>query len=1206
MPTNINDRKSVAIRLLVAAAGFALAASVAHAAGGGYIWDAGGSNPAAPTDGGGSWSTTAANWSDGSTNTGWNNTFTGTSPYSSVLGSGTLEPNSSFNYMYCPSIMYDPTDGMYKVWTGYNTNSMPGGDHISFEEAPTLAGLANAPVTTALAPNYNNPSYFDSLDACDPNVYVDPTTGIYYMAYDGNTNGTGLSETTRIGIAESTNGGATFTPVYTSNSANGYALIAPGSNVNPSAYGTGQPAVVRANDGYWYMIYTNAQGNGPPDSISVIRSTSPTFANAQGVADYTTVTSFSPTEVGGYSLDMAYNAATSQFVIAANTTPVATTPIGNNSMELSFFNSNWSLASQENITANNLGFSFGEGIGLLSSSDKQLLNNSQLTFVGATINATDRANNEWAYWVRGNFSYLNLAVPNGVPATNTATFGSNNGTAGTVTLGANITVGGLTFNPATSGNYTIAGSGSYTLELTGSSVVANANATLAANTTFDNGLDLTGGQQLTLSGTNTNATGTTVAAGTLQVVQPDGTGSGNFSAPLGTGNVTVDTGAVLAFNSNNGSGTLSNNINITGNVNNGFGVANNNGALQFVGNNQTYTDNGNITLNSSSTTQTQIFNFGINTTVNLNGVISGTVGQLNLWGQSSSNADMQTFNLNTQETYTGDTLIGSYAAGTLVTLNGGTNTLPTGGALILDSANWNNGASPVTLNLDGNNQSVAVLTVQSFTSAGNNNGNVLIENTSSTPAALTTTMEGIANSSGSVNINIGGGTFTIGKGVTLNASPTQTWDTVLGPNATMNVDAGATFNAGFYSMIQGTLNVSGTAANTGEWLVSFGGGPGAININQGGVVESYQTRIGSSNTPATVNVNTGGTLAASYIHSAAGTIHSTTDFLNVNGGTLENGPYTTPGSTPSYSLQAAWITNQVTVQLMAGGATINDSGQYDVASPGNPGGGPNNQIGQNYNLLVAAPIVSGVASGADGGLTITGGGTVTLANTNTYTGPTTIQSGTLALGTYTYISSGGTSVIQTGSIAKSSSITVNSGATFDVSALAGGYTIGSRQSLIGSGTVKGNLTVLGTLQPDPSGSAGTLTFDNNLTISGSTINVALDSSGNADNIVINGLAAVSGTNTINISALGNSLNSGLYTLLSDANGGLAGTFLFGNGGNSETYTLGSNNYLLSLANSNTAETLKVAAVPEPATLGLLALGGVGLVYRRAGRRKRNV
>ncbi|MHB1767776.1 MAG: beta strand repeat-containing protein, partial [Phycisphaerae bacterium] len=64
----------------------------------------------------------------------------------------------------------------------------------------------------------------------------------------------------------------------------------------------------------------------------------------------------------------------------------------------------------------------------------------------------------------------------------------------------------MTFNPATSGDYTIAGSGSYVLELTangaatGASIVVNANATISASTTFDNGMNITGNGQLTLNG----------------------------------------------------------------------------------------------------------------------------------------------------------------------------------------------------------------------------------------------------------------------------------------------------------------------------------------------------------------------------------------------------------------------------------------------------------------------------------------------------------------------------------------------------------------------------------------------------------------------------------------------------------------------------------------------------------------------------------
>ena len=95
----------------------------------------------------------------------------------------------------------------------------------------------------------------------------------------------------------------------------------------------------------------------------------------------------------------------------------------------------------------------------------------------------------------------------------TASFGSNNGAAGIVTLGANITAAGLTFNPAATGDYTIAGSGSYVLELTGggattgASIVTNANATISAGAYFYNGVSFTGSGQLTLSGTITKVTG---------------------------------------------------------------------------------------------------------------------------------------------------------------------------------------------------------------------------------------------------------------------------------------------------------------------------------------------------------------------------------------------------------------------------------------------------------------------------------------------------------------------------------------------------------------------------------------------------------------------------------------------------------------------------------------------------------------------------
>ena len=293
-----------------------------------------------------------------------------------------------------------------------------------------------------------------------------------------------------------------------------------------------------------------------------------------------------------------------------------------------------------------------------------------------------------------------------------ASFGSysTSNPVGTVTLGSNITAGGLVSNAAYGGNYTIAGSSSYGLTLTGPSVAANASFTLSANTTFQQGLDLTGGQTLTLSGTNINSVGTTVTAGTLDVVFPlNGVTNGNFSAALGTGPVTVDSGAMLSFNSNGygptsmNTGTIANNMTISGVASNLY-----NTALNFTGNSVVYNDTGTIAISNTP----EVFVFGIGTTANLDGVISGS-GGLALTGQGTGITDSQAIGLGAAETYTGATTITSFNAKTLVTLNGGTNTLPTGTTLNLQTG----GSSPLILDLHGNNQQVAMRNV-----SGSNGG----------------------------------------------------------------------------------------------------------------------------------------------------------------------------------------------------------------------------------------------------------------------------------------------------------------------------------------------------------------------------------------------------------------------------------------------------------------------------------------------------
>lgn len=95
-------------------------------------------------------------------------------------------------------------------------------------------------------------------------------------------------------------------------------------------------------------------------------------------------------------------------------------------------------------------------------------------------------------------------------------------------------------------------------------------------------------------------------------------------------------------------------------------------------------------------------------------------------------------------------------------------------------------------------------------------------------------------------------------------------------------------------------------------------------------------------------------------------------------------------------------------------------------------------------------------------------GALTLTASNGYTGPTTIEGGTLALGA-------------AGSLRSSSRVQVASGAAFNVSALTAGYAVSPAQTLAGSGTVIGSVVVGGGATLAPGASPGTLTVTQGVT-----------------------------------------------------------------------------------------------------------------------------
>jgi autotransporter-associated beta strand protein len=127
-------------------------------------------------------------------------------------------------------------------------------------------------------------------------------------------------------------------------------------------------------------------------------------------------------------------------------------------------------------------------------------------------------------------------------------------------------------------------------------------------------------------------------------------------------------------------------------------------------------------------------------------------------------------------------------------------------------------------------------------------------------------------------------------------------------------------------------------------------------------------------------------------------------------------------------------------------------------------------------------LINGIISGS-GNLIKTGPLTLTLTGTNTYTGNTVVNAGTIAL---TIAGTG-----SEGSISTSSSILIAAGATVDASARSDGtFTIAPSQDLQGNGTVAGNLTVspgAAVSGGTNSVSVGTLTVTANAALQGTTL-----------------------------------------------------------------------------------------------------------------------
>ncbi|HUB68569.1 MAG TPA: autotransporter-associated beta strand repeat-containing protein [Candidatus Methylacidiphilales bacterium] len=730
-----------------------------------------------------------------------------------------------------------------------------------------------------------------------------------------------------------------------------------------------------------------------------------------------------------------------------------------------------------------------------------------------------------------------------IDTSNSYSGGTSISSSGTVVLGAS----GANLGAAT-GALTLNGFGG-TLDLGGNSITVGAFNGAAGYDGFNTGVVTSNGGPAMLSVNNLTSTNT-IYGGLLQ----DGSGQLSLTV-LGTGTLTlagtntysgvtiISNGATLAIG---GTGGLGNPTGFTGNY------------------------GGNIMNNGS-------FVYGGTASQTLSGVISGS-GTLTV-----TNAAELT--LTGANTYTGSTIIngdflfinGAGALGAGGTY-GGSISFGEGGTLIFNSSSSMTLAGVISgaggLTLTKNETGTITLTAaETYTGGTNVSGSTLVLSAANNQGGLS------ANSQADVLVDDGGTIFISGDNNFLGSGANFPLVSVDG--GTLELGSTYTAHLGYLELQGGTLatggpGLGGSEAAYGSWNLDD-----TVTVIGGGIMSATNMTL-SQNGGTIFDVSSGSTSGIDLLVSGAfaKTAGSPdTGLIKNNNGVMELSGTNT-------------FDSNITInggELMIGGAGV-------IASAGDAEE-TNTYIG---NIAIANgaafvydssqnQILPGAISGV-GSLIQEGTGTLTVEGTNTYTGPTSVLSGTLFQGrgtlsgtaitttntgvfvqsaaTFTSITgassftqdSTGTSVL-TDSNSFTGSVKVDNGTLqFTQSSALGSNTnvtlAGASSSAPGvlnytgtNGTLSQNLTVTaGDYGAVVNSGGGVLTVDGNVSKNGSVftlaggrfvVNGAITGSSNNSDIIIGSSTLASGSATVGLTNTSNSYNG--PTTIDDGSTLLTGT-----------------------------------------------------------------
>ncbi len=332
--------------------------------------------------------------------------------------------------------------------------------------------------------------------------------------------------------------------------------------------------------------------------------------------------------------------------------------------------------------------------------------------------------------------------------------------------------------------------------------------------------------------------------------------------------------------------------------------------------------------------------------------------------------------------------------------------------------------------------------------------------------------------------------------------------------------AGVVSNGGLSKNGVGTLTLTGASTYTGQNTVftgtlqlGDGGGSGSLADASAiaiGPDATFQFNRTNSDTDFPNNFSGIGTILKSVGGAVEFGLTGTNTFsglVDIQAGKIAFAGVNSENGAPSVNIAAAG-TLSIGAGFIGGTATIGNltgAGRIDTAF--NSGSGTRTlQICQNTDGAFSG-LVADATSNRILALTKTGPATLTLSGTNTYTGPTAVNNGTLLIN---------------GTI-NSSAVTVQSGAI-----LGGGGVIGGAVSVESGGTLS------------PGASIGTLTISNNLTLAATTFVEIDPSNGQCD--LVQGLGNVTYGGTLVVSNLAGTLTNGQSFQLFSASGTKTGNF----------------------------------------------------------------